>query len=80
MAVKRHKPEEIVAKLRQVEVLVGYAMELDPAYVDTAVCRWERSTGEVDLGRDEKACRRRVHHRQKSSCARMGRNVWPVRR
>ena len=26
MAIKRHKPEEIVAKLRQVEVLVGQGM------------------------------------------------------
>ena len=26
MATKRHKPEEIVAKLRQVEVLVGQGM------------------------------------------------------
>ncbi len=26
MAIKRHKPEEIVAKLRQVEVLVGRGM------------------------------------------------------
>jgi len=26
MAIKRHKPEEIVAKLRQAEVLVGQGM------------------------------------------------------
>ena len=26
MAIKRHQPEEIVAKLRQVEVLVGQGM------------------------------------------------------
>jgi len=26
MAIKRHKPEEIVTKLRQVEVLVGQRM------------------------------------------------------
>ena len=32
MAIKRHKPEESVAKLRQVEVLVGQGMSrIDPA-------------------------------------------------
>ena len=28
MGIKRHKPEEIVAKLRQVEVLCGQGMPL----------------------------------------------------
>ena len=30
MGIKRHKPEEIVTKLRQVEVLVGQGMVIPP--------------------------------------------------
>jgi hypothetical protein len=36
MAIKRPKPEEIVVKLRQVEVLVGqYSMPIDTDYLST---------------------------------------------
>lgn len=34
MAIKRHKPEEIVTKLRQVEVLVGQGVaRIDVTYI-----------------------------------------------
>ena len=48
MAGKREKPEEIVSKLRQVEVPQGHArlLEIDPAYVDVMLRRWRDETGE----------------------------------
>ena len=36
MAIKRHKPEEVVSKLRQVEVLVGQGMARIDAIRDPA--------------------------------------------
>jgi hypothetical protein len=39
MAIKRHKPEEIVAKLRQVEVLVGQLLAL-------SICPLPRESGD----------------------------------
>jgi hypothetical protein len=39
MAIKRHKPEEIVAKLRQVEVLVGQDMARIDA-IQSSMAAW----------------------------------------
>ena len=50
MANKRHKPEEIVAKLRQVEVLVGQGMARIDAIrqvriVEQTYYRWRKQYG-----------------------------------
>ena len=50
MANKRHKPEEIVTKLRQVEVLVGQGMARIDAIrqisiVEQTYCRWRKQYG-----------------------------------
>jgi len=50
MAIKRHKPEEIVTKLRQVEVLVGQGMARIDAIrqvriVEQTYCRWRKQYG-----------------------------------
>jgi transposase len=50
MAIKRHKPEEIVAKLRQVEVLVGQGMARIDAIREVSVTeqtyyRWRKRYG-----------------------------------
>ncbi len=50
MAIKRHKPEEIVAKLRQVEVLVGQGMARIDAIREISITeqsyyRWRRQYG-----------------------------------
>ena len=50
MANKHHKPEEIVAKLRQVEVLVGQGMARIDAIREVSIteqtyCRWRRKYG-----------------------------------
>jgi DNA modification methylase len=34
---------------------VCHGMELDPAYVDTIICRWQRFTGKEAVGQDGKA-------------------------
>lgn len=56
MAIKRHKPEEIVAKLRQVEVLVGQGMARIDAIREISITeqtyyRWRKqyplATGET---------------------------------
>ena len=49
MGIKRHKPEEIVTKLRQVEVLVGQGMarikcELTNQYCRADVLAWAQPT------------------------------------
>ncbi len=56
MANKRHKPEEIVTKLRQVEVLVGQGMaRIDSireiGVVEQTYYRWRKLYG--GMGRDQ---------------------------
>ncbi len=50
MAIKRHKPEEIVTKLRQVEVLVGRGMARIDAIREISITeqtyyRWRKQYG-----------------------------------
>ncbi len=50
MAIKRHKPEEVVSKLRQVEVLVGQGMPRIDAIREIRVSeqtyyRWRKQYG-----------------------------------
>ncbi len=50
MATKRHKPEEIVTKLRQVEVLVGQGMARIDAIIQVRIVeqtyyRWRKQYG-----------------------------------
>jgi transposase-like protein len=50
MAIKRHKPEEIVTKLRQVEVLVGQGMARIDAIREISITeqtyyRWRKHYG-----------------------------------
>jgi hypothetical protein len=42
MGIKRHKPEEIVSKLRQVEVLVGQGMPRIFHSKQKKRCKWEK--------------------------------------
>ena len=56
MANKRHKPEEIVTKLRQVEVLVGQGMARIDAIrqvciVEQTYYRWRKQYG--GMGKDQ---------------------------
>ena len=56
MATKRHKPEEIVAKLRQVEVLVGQGMPRIEAIRQISITeqtyyRWRKQYG--GMGTDQ---------------------------
>ena len=56
MAIKRHKPEEIVAKLRQVEVLVGQGMARIDAIREISITeqtyyRWRKQYG--GMGTDQ---------------------------
>ncbi len=56
MAIKRHKPEEIVAKLRQVEVLVGQGMARIDAIrrigiTEQTYYRWRKQYG--GMGTDQ---------------------------
>lgn len=56
MATKRHKPEEIVTKLRQVEVLVGQGMALVDAIREICITeqtyyRWRKQYG--GMGTDQ---------------------------
>jgi len=56
MAIKRHKPEEIVAKLRQVEVLVGQGMARIDAIREISIgeqtyYRWRKQYG--GMGTDQ---------------------------
>ena len=56
MANKRHKPEEIVAKLRQVEVLVGQGMDRIDAIREIRITeqtyyRWRKKYG--GMGTDQ---------------------------
>ena len=56
MATKRHKPEEIVTKLRQVEVFVGQGMARIDAIreigaVEQTYYRWRKLYG--GMGRDQ---------------------------
>ena len=50
MAIKRHKPEEVVSKLRQVEVLVGQGMPRIDAIREIRITeqtyyRWRKQYG-----------------------------------
>jgi len=50
MSNKRHKPEEIVAKLRQVEVLIGRGMARIDAFREVSITeqtyyRWRKHYG-----------------------------------
>ena len=54
MARKRHKPEEIVAKLRQVEVLQSQGMPVAEAIRQIGVTevtfyRWRKKFGDMDV-------------------------------
>jgi len=56
MATKRHKPEEIVSKLRQVEVLVGQGMPRIDAILQVRITeqtyyRWRKQYG--GMGTDQ---------------------------
>ncbi len=56
MGIKRHKPEEIVAKLRQVEVLVGQGMARIDAIREISIreqtyYRWRKQYG--GMGTDQ---------------------------
>ena len=54
MGIKRHKPEEIVTKLRQVEVLVGQGMARIDAIREVCITeqtfyRWRRKYADMEL-------------------------------
>ena len=56
MGIKRHKPEEIVSKLRQVDVLVGQGMSRPDAIRQVSVTeqtyyRWKKQYG--GMGTDQ---------------------------
>ncbi len=56
MGIKRHKPEEIVSKLRQVDVLVGQGMSRPDAIrhvsiTEQAYYRWRKQFG--GMGTDQ---------------------------
>ena len=56
MAIKRHKPEEIVAKLRQVDVLLGQGKSRIDAIRHIGVTeftyyRWRKNYGGMALSR-----------------------------
>jgi len=56
MAIKRHKPEEIVSKLRQVEVLVGQGIPRIDAIREVSIAeqtyyRWRKQYG--GMGTDQ---------------------------
>ena len=56
MAIKRHKPEEIVSKLRQVDVLVGQGMSRPDAIRQVSITeqtyyRWRKQYG--GMGADQ---------------------------
>jgi len=58
MGIKRHKPEEIVSKLRQVEVLVGQGMPRIDAIREMAITeqtyyRWKKQYGGIKPSRRE---------------------------
>ena len=55
MGIKRHKPEEIVAKFRQVEVLVGQGMARIDAIRQISITeqtynRWRKQYGGMSKG------------------------------
>lgn len=54
MAIKRHKPEEIVAKLRQVDMLVGQGMSRPDAIRQVSITeqtyyRWRQQYGSMGM-------------------------------
>ena len=55
MGIKRHLPEEIVTKLRQVEVLAGQGMARIDAIRQISIaeqtyCRWRKHYGGMSKG------------------------------
>ena len=59
MANKRHKPEEIVSKLRQVDVLVGQGMVRSDAIRQVSITeqtyyRWRREYGGIHFSQPKK--------------------------
>ncbi len=82
MATKRHKPEEIVTKLRQVEVLVGRGMARIDAIREVRITeqtyylygRLSRCKGDVDL-----ATWIRCKHLSGVSRPRVGAPKWGIR-
>ena len=59
MGIKRHRPEEIVTKLRQVEVLVGQGMARIDAIRQISIaeqtyCRWRQHYGGMSKGQLER--------------------------
>ncbi len=63
MSIKRHKPEEIVTKLRQVEVLVGQGMARIDAIREISITeqtyyRWRKQYG--GMGTDQLKVLRRL--------------------
>jgi putative transposase len=60
MANKRHKPEEIVTKLRQVDVLVGQGMVRGDAIRQVSITeqtyyRWRKQYGGMGTGQPQTA-------------------------
>ena len=67
MVIKRHKPEEIVTKLRQVEVLCGQWMPRIDAIRQVQIAeqtfyRWRKQYGDMDLSRFCAALSARLSH------------------
>ncbi len=64
MAKKRHRPEEIVTKLRQVEVLVGQGMARGDAIREVRITaqtyyRWRKQSGGMGTDQPKELTRRR---------------------
>ena len=67
MDVKRHKPEEIVHKLRQVEVLVGQGIERLDAFweigrMEKTYYRWHKQYGGTAVDKLTLTSTRNQHH------------------
>ena len=87
MGIKRHKPEEIVSKLRQVEVLVGQGMPRIDAIrqisvVEQTYYRWRKQYG--GMGTDQLREMKRVQKENErlpliSNVTEYTDNVWNKR-
>jgi hypothetical protein len=62
MARKRYKPEEIVAKLRQVDVLVSQGQHMMDAIRQVESSRPARGAGEIQAGSHTREIPRRHSH------------------
>ena len=65
MVIKRHKPEEIVTKLRQVEVLVGQGMARIDAIRQICITeqtyyRWRKQYGGMGADQLKGHCQRKL--------------------